>query len=195
MGDLPRRINEAFAISTSGRPGPVLVDLPKDVTASILTRPILGDINPKVPQRPDKITPGGWNLMGVGAGDVELPAQVREAVNRAAEMINNARRPIFYVGAGILSDPSLPQVLKSLAKRGNIPVTTTLQGLGSFDELDPLSLHMLGMHGSAYANLAMQTADVIIAVGARFDDRVTGNLKSSFFIIILICGFLTHHTT
>lgn len=65
-----------------------------------------------------------------------------------------------------------------LAHKAQIPVTTTLQGMGAFDELDPLSLHMLGMHGSAYANLAMQSADVIIAVGARFDDRVTGNLAS-----------------
>ncbi len=81
---------------------------------------------------------------------------------------------MLYVGAGALN---YSEAVRELARAGNIPVTTTLQGMGVFDELDPLSLHMLGMHGSAYANHAMQGADVIIAVGARFDDRVTGNLK------------------
>ena len=77
-----------------------------------------------------------------------------------------------------MSSPLGPQLLEQLSREGNIPVTTTLQGLGAFDELSDRSLHMLGMHGSAYANLAMQEADVIIALGARFDDRVTGKLDS-----------------
>ena len=81
---------------------------------------------------------------------------------------------MLYVGAGALNHS---EAVRELARAGNIPVTTTLQGMGIFDELDPLSLHMLGMHGSAYANHAMQSADVIVAIGARFDDRVTGNLK------------------
>lgn len=99
-------------------------------------------------------------------------------IKQAADMINKAERPLIYAGNGVLSSPLGPKLLTQLAKEGNIPVTTTLQGLGAFDELDDLSLHMLGMHGSAYANLAMQQADVIIALGARFDDRVTGKVDS-----------------
>lgn len=95
---------------------------------------------------------------------------------QAAHLINIAKRPIIYAGQGILSTPEGPEMLKRLVQGASIPVTTTLQGLGAFDERDELSLHMLGMHGSAYANLAMQDADLIIALGARFDDRVTGRV-------------------
>ncbi|KAJ3495472.1 hypothetical protein NMY22_g19935 [Coprinellus aureogranulatus] len=94
-------------------------------------------------------------------------------IEQAARMINQAQRPIIYAGGGVLSSPMGPKFLKELAEQGNIPVCTTLQGLGAFDETSDKSLHMLGMHGSAYANIAMQKADVIIALGARFDDRVT----------------------
>jgi acetolactate synthase-1/2/3 large subunit len=97
-------------------------------------------------------------------------------IEKAAELINKAKRPIIYAGQGILARPDGPELLKTLAHRAQIPVTTTLQGLGAFNEDDPLSLHMLGMHGSVYANLAMQDADLIIALGARFDDRVTGRV-------------------
>jgi acetolactate synthase-1/2/3 large subunit len=166
IAELPRRINEAFKIATSGRPGPVLVDLPKDVTAGILRKPILGGIDASIPGRKPELDSISSSAMG--------------ELLKTANAINNAQRPILYVGAGILSSPEGPNLLKALADKGDIPVTTTLQGLGAFDELDPKSLHMLGMHGSAYANLAMQTADVIVALGARFDDRVTGNLKSTF---------------
>ncbi len=93
-------------------------------------------------------------------------------------MINGAKRPIIYAGAGVLSSPDGPRRLKELSDIANIPVTTTLQGLGAYDERDPKSLHMLGMHGSAYANFAIQEADVLIALGARFDDRVTGKVDS-----------------
>ena len=110
---------------------------------------------------------------------VYLPGyHIREAgtsseIEKAAEMINRAEKPVFYVGQGaVLSGAH--EVLAKCAREANIPVTTTLQGLGAFDERDPLSLHMLGMHGSAYANWAMHDSDCIIAVGARFDDRVTG---------------------
>ena len=88
-------------------------------------------------------------------------------------MINAAEKPVFYVGQGAVISGA-HDVLAKCAREANIPVTTTLQGLGAFNERDPLSLHMLGMHGSAYANWAMRDADCIIAVGARFDDRVTG---------------------
>jgi acetolactate synthase-1/2/3 large subunit len=102
------------------------------------------------------------------------PPTDRNLIRQAAALINQAQKPIIYAGNGILSSPLGPKLLAQLSEQGNIPVTTTLQGLGAFDETNERSLHMLGMHGSAYANLAMQQADVIIALGARFDDRVTG---------------------
>ncbi|PPQ76052.1 hypothetical protein CVT24_006857 [Panaeolus cyanescens] len=166
--ELPRRINEAFKIATSGRPGPVLVDLPKDVTASILRSPL-----------PYKATTPGINL-GLPMNPLQMfdpPADVA-MIQEAADMINRAQRPIIYAGNGILSSPMGPKLLAQLAEKGNIPVTTTLQGLGAFDETNEKSLHMLGMHGSAYANIAIQQADVIIALGARFDDRVTGKVPT-----------------
>lgn len=155
--ELPRRINEAFAIATSGRPGPVLVDLPKDVTASVLQREV--SCEPLIPAVPNRVS----------SVSSMMPAHIA----RAADMINRARRPVIYAGQGVMSSEGGVEMLKQLALGGNIPVTTTLQGLGAFDELHELSLHMLGMHGSAYANLAVQNADVLIAIGARFDDRVT----------------------
>jgi acetolactate synthase-1/2/3 large subunit len=167
IAELPRRINEAFKIATSGRPGPVLVDLPKDVTAAILRTPL-----------PYRATTPGSNL-GLPANPLQAPdPRDEEVISRAAQLINGAKRPIIYAGNGVLSSEEGPKLLRRLAQEGNIPVTTTLQGLGAFDELDDKSLHMLGMHGSAYANLAMQQADVIIALGARFDDRVTGKVST-----------------
>ncbi|TFK36391.1 thiamine diphosphate-binding protein [Crucibulum laeve] len=168
IAELPRRINEAFKIATSGRPGPVLVDLPKDVTAGILRTPL-----------PYKATTPGINL-----GLPQNPLQMLDLptdmglIRQAATLINQAQRPVIYAGNGVLSSPAGPKLLAQLVENGNIPVCTTLQGLGAFDETDPRSLHMLGMHGSAYANLAMQQADVIIALGGRFDDRVTGKLDT-----------------
>ncbi|GJJ72384.1 acetolactate synthase I/II/III large subunit [Entomortierella parvispora] len=169
IADLPKRINEAFEIATSGRPGPVLVDLPKDITAAVLTRPI--PTSPAIPSRPPA------SQAPFFAGLAQDPAKVTSPqLLRAAQLINAAKRPLIYAGQGILAHPDGPARLKELSHNGNIPVTTTLQGLGAFDELDPRSLHMVGMHGSGYANLAMQSADVIIALGARFDDRVTANV-------------------
>jgi acetolactate synthase-1/2/3 large subunit len=166
ISELPRRINEAFEIATSGRPGPVLVDLPKNVTAGVLTKPIVGGVKSSIPGRKP-----------LGPSSHPSPSTM-EAIARTAALLNRAEKPILYVGQGMLGTPEGPKILKELAEKANVPVTTTLQGLGAFDEEDPKSLHMLGMHGSAYANLAMQTADLILALGARFDDRVTGNLKS-----------------
>ena len=164
MRDLPRAINEAFAIATSGRPGPVLIDLPKDVTAAVLKEVV--DATPRVARRfAEKhrvlLRDHGFS-----------PAQRA----RVAALINGAQRPVIYAGQGVLSAGAEAE-LRALAAAANVPVTTTLLGMGAFDELDPLSLHMLGMHGSAYANYAMQRADLIIAVGARFDDRITGNVR------------------
>jgi len=155
--DIPRRINEAFHIATTGRPGPVLVDLPKDVTASVLREAVYTE--PHLP---------GYHIREAGTSS---------EVERAAEMINRAKRPLFYVGQGVLL-AGAHEVLAKCANHANIPVTTTLQGLGAFDEHSPLSMHMLGMHGSAYANWAMRDADCVIAVGARFDDRVTGKISA-----------------
>lgn len=165
VAELPRRINEAFEIATSGRPGPVLVDLPKDVTAGILRKAI-----PVLPSLP--ANPTAASLIARDAGRKQLEATIQ----RVARLVNIAKKPVIYAGQGIIERPEGPQLLKELSERAQIPVTTTLQGLGAYDEHDSKSLHMLGMHGSAYANMAMQEADLIIALGARFDDRVTGNI-------------------
>ncbi len=160
--ELPRVINEAFLIATSGRPGPVLIDLPKDITAGIC------------PEEVDD-TPREHILK---RKKVSLSGGSAKQVTDAAEMINKSERPVLYVGGGaIIAGASA--ALRQVAEAGNIPCTTTLLGLGAFDELDEKkALHMLGMHGSAYANYAVQNCDCLISVGARFDDRVTGNLAT-----------------
>jgi acetolactate synthase-1/2/3 large subunit len=163
IAELPRRINEAFEIATSGRPGPVLVDLPKDVTAGTLQRAI--PMSSSLPTSVSAATLAARELS---------KKQLETSIKRSADLINIAKKPVIYAGQGILQTPNGTELLKELADKAKIPVTTTLQGLGGFDELDPKSLHMLGMHGSAYANMAMQEADLIIALGARFDDRITG---------------------
>ncbi|KIW10607.1 acetolactate synthase, large subunit, biosynthetic type [Exophiala spinifera] len=165
VAELPKRIKEAFEIATSGRPGPVLVDLPKDVTAGILRRPI--PMQSTLPAHPSAAT--------LAAREMSRK-QLEGTLSRVADLVNIAEKPVIYAGQGILGSPEGPALLKELSNKAAIPVTTTLQGLGGYDELDPKSLHMLGMHGAAYANMAMQEADLIIALGARFDDRVTLNI-------------------
>ena len=166
VAELPKRINEAFEIATSGRPGPVLVDLPKDVQAAILRKAI--PMASTLPSHP--------SAASLVAREVSQK-QLEGAIKRVARLINIAEKPVIYAGQGVLALPKGPKLLKELADKACIPVTTTVQGLGGFDELDEKSLHMLGMHGSAYANMAIQDADLIIALGARFDDRVTGDLN------------------
>ena len=166
VAELPRRINEAFEIATSGRPGPVLVDLPKDITAGVLRKAIPTET--AIPSLPSAASKAAMELSH---------RQLHSSIQRVADLINKAKQPIIYAGQGIVQSEGGPEILKQLAEKGFIPVTTTLHGLGGFDELDYKSLHMLGMHGSAYANMAMQEADLIIALGARFDDRVTGNIS------------------
>ncbi len=153
--DLPRAINEAFHIATTGRPGPVLVDLPKDVTFATLKEAVAVD-----PQLP------GYHVRELGTSS---------EIEKAAAMINAAKQPIIYAGQGVVQ-AGAHEILRQIAVKGSIPVTTTLQGLGGFDESHELSLHMLGMHGAAYANWAIQKADLVIAIGARFDDRITGRV-------------------
>ncbi|KAH7035243.1 thiamine diphosphate-binding protein [Microdochium trichocladiopsis] len=160
--ELPRRINEAFDIATSGRPGPVLVDLPKDVTASILRKAI--PTESALPTSPS------------AASQVAIEAtrrQLQQSIKRVGDLINIAKKPVIYAGQGVVLSEGGVELLRELSEKASIPVTTTLLGLGAFDELDEKSLYMLGMHGSAFANMAMQEADLIIAIGARFDDRVT----------------------
>jgi acetolactate synthase-1/2/3 large subunit len=157
--DLARRVHEAFAVATHGRPGPVLVDLPKDVMAAVCREPVSTEVQ----------------IPGLRYATVNTPPVPMEALKQAADLINNAERPVIYSGQGVITAGS-HETLRELAFAANVPVTTSLMGMGAFDERQDLSLHMLGMHGSAYANYAMQTADVIVCIGARFDDRVTGRL-------------------
>ena len=166
VAELPKRINEAFEIAQSGRPGPVLVDLPKDVQAGILRTPI--PTASTLPTHPSAASLAARHLS---------QKQLEGAIQRVANLINISKKPVIYAGQGLIARPEGPELLAALSAKASIPVTTTLQGLGGFDELDPKSLHMLGMHGSPYANMAMQEADLIIALGARFDDRVTGSIS------------------
>jgi acetolactate synthase-1/2/3 large subunit len=154
-----RIVAEAFLIAASGRPGPVLIDVPKDVGSEEFDY---------VPVEPGTSIPAGFR---------DTPAPDPEALRQALELIPQARRPLLYVGGGAVSSGAHAAVL-ALAERFQIPVTTTLMGKGAFDERHPLSLGMLGMHGTAYANFAVTECDLLIAAGARFDDRVTGRLDT-----------------
>lgn len=165
LADLPKRINEAFEIATSGRPGPVLVDLPIDVTAGVVKQPI-----PMESTLPALSHTAHRHVLELHKR--ELDASIR----CAAEIINKAESPVILAGHGVICSEGGSEALRELANKASIPVTTTLHGLGAFDELDRKSLHMLGMHGAAYANMAVQNADVIVALGARFDERVTANV-------------------
>ena len=157
IAELARTVREAFHIATTGRPGPVLIDLPADVIGGTLEG------------EPDT----AMRLPGYRPTTDGHARQIR----KAAQAINAALRPVLYAGGGIISSGASEQ-LRALARKGRIPVTTTLMGLGAFPESDPLALHMLGMHGAAYANYAVQNSDLLIAVGARFDDRITGKLET-----------------
>jgi len=159
--ELPRVVNEAFLIASSGRPGSVLIDLPKDITTMACPEEVDDTPREHIIKRRKSYTHAGHT----------------KQVQDAAELINRSDRPVLYVGGGAII-AGAEQALRKLADKANIPVTTTLLGLGAFDEHDPKALYMLGMHGSAYANYAVQECDCLIAVGARFDDRVTGNLAN-----------------
>jgi acetolactate synthase-1/2/3 large subunit len=155
--DLAPTIKQAYHIARTGRPGPVVVDIPKDVQM---------DEAPFV--YPDEPNLKGYTVPGKGA-----PTQI----DRAARMIEKAEKPLLYVGGGTINADA-PEHLTKLARKANIPVTTTLHGLGAFPETDDLALGWLGMHGFYHTNMAVQNADLIIAVGARFDDRVTGDVDA-----------------
>jgi len=157
VADLPRIMREAFHIATTGRPGPVLIDMPKDIQ------------NTKVVPKWDT----GMNLPGyTPQARFAKPEQIRQA----AAAIKLARRPMIYAGGGIIAAGASDE-LRAFVKKTNIPVTMTVMGLGAFPAEDPLCMDMIGMHGSVYSNTAVDQSDLLIALGVRFDDRVTGKLS------------------
>ena len=154
--DLPRVIAEAFHIASTGKPGPVLIDIPKDVQRATTEA-----------QWPEKLEIRGYKPSSKGH-----PKQI----SRLAEAINKAKRPLLYVGGGVIAGNAASE-LTAIARKANIPVTTTLMGMGGFPDTDPLALKMPGMHGTVSANNALSACDLLISAGARFDDRVTGKLS------------------
>lgn len=154
--NLASTIKEAFYLARTGRPGPVLIDLPKDVQ------------NAKTEfNYPEKSRYSGYHPT--------LKGNLNQ-IKKAAKAIQESKKPVIYAGGGIIASNAAKE-LKNFVDKTNIPVTTTLTGLGSFPENNPLSLGMLGMHGLASANIAINESDLIVALGTRFDDRVTGNIK------------------
>ncbi len=157
VSDLARIVREAFYIASTGRPGPVLIDIPSDIQLA----------------ETEFIWPEEINIRGYQPTLFGHPGQIKKAV----KLILEAKKPIIYAGGGVIS-AGADEVLKELAEKIQAPVTLTMMGLGAFDGRHELSLGMLGMHGTAFANFAIMNADLIIAVGARFDDRVTGRLDT-----------------
>jgi acetolactate synthase-1/2/3 large subunit len=155
--DLARTVREAFHIASTGRPGPVLIDLPVDVAVAKFNTESQAEM--KLP---------GYKIRTKGHA---------KQILSAAKAINKSKQPILYVGGGVITANAAKE-LSALADKAHLPVTMTLLGLGSYDQRKPESLDMLGMHGSAYANYAVQECDLLIAVGARFADRVTGKIET-----------------
>jgi len=153
IAELPQALREAFYLARTGRPGPVLVDIAKDVQAA----------------RGEFVYPDEPSLPGYRPTVAGNPRQIAQA----AALINAAQQPVILAGRGVIL-AGAEQSLRELAERAGIPVATTLLGIGTLPETHPLSLGMAGMHGEAYTNLAIQEADLLIAIGMRFDDRVTG---------------------
>lgn len=154
--ELPRAVREAFHIASTGRPGAVLLDICVDATTTTASEPMNGDI--ELP------------------GYRPMPTAPKRQLLAAADLINASTRPLLYAGGGVIA-AGASDALRQMAREFAIPVTTTLLALGAVDETDALSLGMLGMHGTPAANLAVQDCDCLIAIGARFDDRVTGNTE------------------
>jgi len=154
--DLARIVKEAFYIAKTGRPGPVLIDLPKDIQQAKTEF-----------EYPDKVNLRGYKPT--------YHANVKQ-IKKAAQLLAKAKRPVIYAGGGVIYSEGASEALKKLAETYSIPVTNTLMGLGSFSGDNPLWLGMLGMHGTYRANMAISSCDVMLAIGARFDDRVTGKL-------------------
>ena len=157
VNDIARVVKEAFIIATTGRPGPVLIDMPKNVQQA-------------------KAVPDYDCAVDLPGFKQENPKAKPEQIKQIAAAIKLAKRPIIYAGGGIISGEASEE-LRTLAKKTGIPVTMTVMGLGAFPASDPNSLDMLGMHGSVYANYGVEQADLLIALGVRFDDRVTGKVE------------------
>ncbi len=155
--DLERTVREAFHIASTGRPGPVLIDLPVDISVG-------------------KCACNGKAAIDLPGYRIRTKGHARQ-ISMAAEAINKSERPVLYVGGGVVAAGAAEE-LRLLVEKAHLPVAMTLLGLGCFDQRKPESLDMLGMHGSAYANYAVQECDLLIAVGARFDDRVTGKVAT-----------------
>jgi acetolactate synthase-1/2/3 large subunit len=159
IDDLPRVLHEAFHIAQSGRPGPVVVDIPKDIQFAKGTY-----------SRPREFQHKGYRPKL--KGDLER-------IKSAIEVMRHAKRPLFYTGGGVVnSGPEASQLLRELVKLTGFPITSTLMGLGAYAASDPQWLGMLGMHGTYEANMSMHDCDVMICIGARFDDRITGRLDA-----------------
>jgi len=159
VNDLARVLHEAFYVAANGRPGPVVVDIPKDV--QFAEGEYVG---------PSNVTHKSYRPKVKGD---------QEAIRQAVDIIAAAKRPVFYTGGGVVnSGPAASQLLREFVKMTGYPITSTLMGLGSFAAADPQWLGMLGMHGTYEANLAMHGCDVMVNIGARFDDRITGRLDA-----------------
>ena len=159
IADLPHALHEAFHIAKSGRPGPVVVDIPKDIQFA-----------KGLYSRPKDFQHKGYRP--------KVKAEM-DCVKAAIELMQQAKRPLFYTGGGVInSGPEASQLLRELVKVTGFPITSTLMGLGAYAASDPQWLGMLGMHGTLEANLAMHDCDLMICIGARFDDRITGRLDA-----------------
>jgi len=156
IDELPGMLKQAFYIARTGRPGPVLIDIPSDVSRATIDNY----------EYPEKIAMRSYRPNTVGHN---------RQILRVAELIASCRKPVIYAGGGVILSGATPELFE-LVEKTNIPVTTTLMGLGSFPGTHPLFIGMPGMHGSKTANYALQQTDLLISVGARFDDRVTGNV-------------------
>jgi acetolactate synthase-1/2/3 large subunit len=156
VNDLPRIMAEAFEIASTGKPGPVLIDIPKDVQRATTEATFSGKVE----------------IRGYRPSTQGHPKQIE----KLAAAINKAKKPLFLAGGGVISGNAAAE-LTALARKAGIPVTTTLLGLGGFPETDSLALRMVGMHGSVCANRAVSGCDLLVSIGARFDDRVTGNVS------------------
>lgn len=153
--DIPHVVHEAFAIATQGRPGPVLIDVPKDVSSGVFA----------------------GNLKDDQSHVLETQAASKNTVRKIVDILQKAKKPVFLAGHGVLIAHA-SQALYQAASQFDTPVVTTLLGKGAIDEMSGLAMGMLGMHGTAYANKAIEEADVILNIGSRFDDRIVGDVKS-----------------
>jgi len=158
INDVPRIVREAFFVATTGRPGPVLIDLPKDIQIDSAAV--------------------DWNApMNLPGYEVDSRKALPEQIRQIAAAVRLAKRPVIYAGGGIISSGAADE-LRRFARTTGIPVAMTSMGLGAFPSDDPLCLDMLGMHGSVYANWAVRDCDLLLALGVRFDDRVTGKVEA-----------------